>query len=289
MTFGHGATVVPGERIYLLDNHLQSTAENAALYATRQNRSIANAKVPLVPTAAIEAPASVGLCDDLTLDGETSTGSGGRDFVYNWSLATFGGGATEGNVRNISLALKAAADANKAQVTLEREHIPVNAKLTFSLTVKNFLGQSAATSMVVRKGAMPAPIAYVQGANPRVTTRSSEIKLKLSATQPQLCGGITLSGSTMAFSWSELTGRFAKAGGSLTTINPRNLRIPANVLVPGETYEFQAVVSMQSDPGVNTTAVMTVVCKSQPIVAVLAGGDTREVRHRFSFAYLLEF
>ena len=282
MTFGHGATVVPGERIYLLDNHLQSTAENAALYAMRQNRSIANPKVPLVPTAAIEAPASIGLCDDLTLDGGPSTGSGGRNFVYNWSLATFGGGATEDSIRNISLALKAAADVNTAQVTLERKHIPVNAKLTFSLTVRNFLGHSAATSMVVRKGAMPAPLAYVQGANPRVAFRSSEVKLKLSASQPQLCEGITLSGSTMAFYWSELTGRFAKAGGSLTTINPRTLRIPANTLVPGETYEFQAVVSIQSDPtDVNTTAVITVVCISQPIVAVLAGGDTRQVRQHF--------
>jgi hypothetical protein len=86
----------------------------------------------------------------------------------------------------------------------------------------------------------------------------------------------------MAFSWSELTGRFAKAGGSLTTINPRTLRIPANTLVPGETYEFQAVVSIQSAPtDVNTTAVITVVCISQPIVAVLAGGDTRQVRQHF--------
>ena len=66
---------------------MQSTFPDAALYATRQNCTIENAKNPVMPSASIMAPQSIGICDDLRLDAGASSGSGGRAFVYNWASA----------------------------------------------------------------------------------------------------------------------------------------------------------------------------------------------------------
>ena len=279
MTHGtHLNTYPPSDKLYLIDDRLQSTFPDAALYATRQNRTIENAKNPVQPIASISAPQSVGLCDDLSLDSGTSSGSGGRDFVYNWTLVGTGGGATHANTRNISKALSAASSSAAVLVALQRSFLPDRAKLTFSLTVTNFLDQTGSMELTIKKSAQPAPIAYIQGVNPRITTHSSELVLRLSAWQPQLCEGITLSSPTMVFGWGERTGRFAKTGGSLSTINPRALTIPAKQLLADQKYEFEAFVSMENDPYINTTTTIDVVVESQPIAAAISGGHTREVR-----------
>ena len=261
----------------MIDDRLQSTFPDAALYATRQNRTIENAKNPVQPIATITAPQAIGLCDDLSLDAGASSGSGGRDFVYNWTLIGKGGGATHANTRNISKVLSTASSSAAGLVVLQRSFLPEKAKLTFSLTITNFLGQTGATALTIKKSGQPAPIAYIQGANPRVTTHSSDLVLRLSAWQPQLCDGITLSSPTMVFDWGEATGRFVKLGGSLSTINPRTLTIPANQLAANQKYAFEAFVSMESDPHINTTTTVDVVVESQPIAAAISGGHTREV------------
>ena len=198
--------------------------------------------------------------------------------MYNWTLVGTDGGATHANTRNISKALSAASSSAAVLVALQRSFLPDRAKLTFSLTVTNFLDQTGSTELTIKKSAQPAPIAYIQGVNPRITTHSSELVLRLSAWQPQLCEGITLSSPTMVFGWGERTGRFSKIGGSLSTINPRALTIPAKQLLADQKYEFEAFVSMENDPYINTTTTIDVVVESQPIAAAISGGHTREVR-----------
>ena len=74
------------------------------------------------------------------------------------TLASFSGGATHGNTGNITNTLAAASLACVDHVALPRAHLPTKSKLTLSLTVTNFLGQSGTTSVHVTKGGLPAPM-----------------------------------------------------------------------------------------------------------------------------------
>jgi len=84
--FGSGATVLPGDLITFKDNTLQSSAASASLFTTNETFSVGLPSVPTIPKALLSASAlKVGVCDDLTLDGSATTGSGGRSMIYNFS------------------------------------------------------------------------------------------------------------------------------------------------------------------------------------------------------------
>ena len=276
MTFGARATVVPGEMLFLLNKRLQSTWPRARLYAHGQNATILNANDPITPSVGITAPASIGLCDDLAMDSGLTSGSGGRAFSYNWTVVSAAGdGATK--LQNVTQAVSAATLSQAPVLFIARSALPEKTKITFALTVVNFLGMVASETLTVSKGSAPSPLVYIQGDSPKRTTRSVEMKLQLSAWQPQLCQGVTLTSSTMLFSWVELTGRFQTSGGSFATVNPRTLTIPENLLTPLEEYEFLAIVKMDGSPHINNTARVVVVVEQQPLIAAIGGGATRVV------------
>ena len=275
VTFGFKATVLPGMKLFLRNHRLQSTWPRARLYAYNQNATIQNAVSPVVPVAIITAPASIGLCDDLVLDSRLTSGSGGRDLVYNWTLLAASSAAA--STINVTKLLSAATKSQTSVVIVTRTAFPEQTKLTFRFTVTNFLGQIGATTFTVSKAGLPAPIIYIQGSNPMTTTKSVQLKLQLSAWQPQLCQGVTLSSSTMEFGWNELTGNYLSAGGSFGTINPRTLTIMANTLVPLQTYMFEAIVCMKGDPHINSSATVTVNVAQQALVVAISGGTTRVV------------
>ena len=280
LTFGCAdsavATAAPGGKLMLVGKRLQSTFPGASLYSPAQNITLAPAQSPVQPVASISAPEAVGLCDGVFLDAGLSSGSGGRDMLFNWSVAAARGSEVS-QLLNITHLLAEATQLGSATVTIPRSAFPPKTTLSVSLTVINYLGAHGSTTVQVSKGALPAPLAIIQGTNPSTTVRSNELKLMLSAWQPIVCDGRTLKSGKMDFVWSELTGRFLKAGGSLTTINPRVLTIPPFILTPHQTYEFEAFVSMRDDPNMNASTGMTVYVAPQPLAAAIADGDTREV------------
>ena len=276
MTFGSKATALPGDQLFMKDNHLQSTFAGAVLFSHRQNVSIDNAVNPVLPVPMISSPQSIGLCDDLKLDAGLSSGSGGRDLTFNWTLVVEKG-SDYSKLTNVTNQLLEATRQNTDVVSIVRAHIPPKTTLTFALNIRNFLGSSGLTTAQVTKTGMPAPLAFIQGQNPKTTTRSEALSLVLSAWQPQLCAGVTLGTSIMQFSWAETTGRFATTGGTLSAVNPRVLSVPEDILVPGATYEFEAFVSMDGYRHINSTASVAVHVVHQALVAAISGGTTREV------------
>ena len=276
ITFGPKATALPGDTLFLIGDRLQSTFPGAALYSRAQNTTLGSAQSPVQPSASIAAPESVGLCDDLFLDGGLSSGSGGRDMLFNWSLIAARGG-DHAKLTNLSLIFAEETRAGSPTITVPRKALPQKMVLSVSLTVVNFLGAHGSTTVQVRKGSSPAPLAIMQGLNPREVVRSDEVKLLLSAWQPLVCDGRTIKSGKMDFEWRELTGRFAQAGGTLTTINPRALTIPPDILVPLHTYKFEAFAAMRANPSMNTSAGVTVYVARQSVIAKIADGDAREV------------
>jgi hypothetical protein len=139
--------------------------------------------------------------------------------------------------------------------------------------VTNFLGESATKSVEVTKLDYPAPEVSIQGAHPRHTTYSDELVLRADAELPEMsCVDSSLSNARMSYVWREVTGKYA---GSLSTTNPRVLRVAKRQLLATESYEFKCSVALTDNPTSNNSATVEVVVNSQPVEAVIAGGAER--------------
>ena len=104
--------MLPGQDIAVNDHALQAADVEVSLYTTNASFIVGQPLLATVPNIVLATSAStVGLCDGLVLDGSASSGSGGRDLTFNFSVSP-GKGFTESAVQNISKVLE---KANKAR------------------------------------------------------------------------------------------------------------------------------------------------------------------------------
>jgi hypothetical protein len=173
VTFGKGASVVPGDVLALRDGLVQArcldtanaAAENCrvSLFGTNMTFAVGQPATPTVPSVALAASSvGVGLCDDLSLDGSSSTGSGGRPMAYNFSVVQVSGG----RVANVSEALGLANNGNKGLGSF-KALVPSGAMAPGSifrvaLKATNFLGYANVATLAITKLGAPAPTISVQ-------------------------------------------------------------------------------------------------------------------------------
>jgi hypothetical protein len=284
ITFGSDATVEPDDEITLLDNVLQSATTGASLYTMNETFVVDQPSSAVVPSISLSASsASIGVCDDLTLDGSKSSGSGGREMTYTFSVFGVSGTA----VANVSEVLTTANSANndqgKYRVKIPSEVMQEGGTMVFTLTAENFLGNSGSSTVTVKKLSVPAPQVSIQGANPYSVTRSDAFKLKAKAELPVLtCVDTTISNSKISFEWFEDTGAFT---GDLsgTSKNPRILSVDADTLDAATTYTFRVVGYLTDTPYLNNSATVDVEVSQQPVVALIAGGSYQQFGRDSSF------
>ena len=282
--FGDSATVVPGDRIHIKNLVVQSSLDSASLFATSQSFAVAQPSVPTVPSVALVASSTtVGRCDDLVLDGSSTTGSGGRDLTYEFEVAPVSGGSVE-NVTQVLVLVNAAhgGSGNYRAEILSKDMVPGSA-FSVTLTATNFLGNAGSATAVVTKSRVPTPSIKIQGASPKSTTLSDSFSLQATAELPTLsCVSLALANSKMSFTWIETTGKFTGAL-SGTSKNPRVLEIAAGSLATHETFNFRVVGFMSDSPNVNNSASVDVVVAQQDVVARISGGASRQVGFDQSF------
>ena len=273
VTLGSGAKIVPGDTIALLPSSIKASAAGSSLGLTNATVPV---DTPLSPThvdVVLSGAATVGVCDDIKLDGSMTTGSGGRPLQYSFSsdtelLANCSSDFKESN--------EASGGTGSHSIMLPSEKLPV-ASYEVTLTASNFLGETGSKTLVVKKLGVPAPVVSFQGTSPKYVKRSDELVLRLQASLPEIGCAITSTGSMgkhMVYTFSELTGAFS---GRFIGVNPRVLRVPEDSLVPGITYRFLGTVAMAANPGINGSAVIEVVVVAQDLVARIEGGDERVV------------
>ena len=285
VTFGAQPTLIPGDRLMIRDRVLQSSSSSASLYTMSESFVVAQPTLPTVPRAVLSASSRlVGLCNDLSLDGSASTGSGGRDLSYRFSLVM---ASNEGSSENITKALNGANALNGGvgtfKVVIDSASMLPNSNFVIQLNVSNFLGQYDIASVFVKKLAMPAPAIKIQGTSALSVTRSNSITLKASATLPSMrCVSQSLSSSKMSFKWLEDTGMYM---GSLsgTSNNPRTLKIAADTLEALQNYSFRVIGYMTDTPMINNTASIVVHVAQQDLVATISGGTYRQLGSNSSF------
>ncbi|GAB9474480.1 hypothetical protein Gpo141_00011603, partial [Globisporangium polare] len=276
--FGQNVTVVPGGILSLRGGLLKSTA-TAELSTPAANITIGAPDSPPVPVALVSGANSLGTCDDLFLDGSSSSGSGGRTMNFKWILT--GSTNTVTSVGKVNSVLADTSTANNASLRIPAAVMEEDAVYQIILQVRNFFGAASNSSAItVKKAAMPLPVVSIKGGGKQDAMRAKELTITAAAENPT-CTAPSSNGSTtaastsvdMTFSWSQLQGDLAPAQFKSTSPNPRILKLPSRTLTVGVKYVFQIFVAMASNAKVNNTASVEVNVLPSPVSAVIGGGD----------------
>jgi len=285
-TFGAGASAEPGTTLRLRDGTIKAAAGAGgvvSLYTVNETATFGQPLVPTAPSVVLAASSAfVGRCDGLILDGSASSGSGGRDMDYSFSVVAESGHS----VTNLTAAL-AIANARRGgrgwhKVAVASEDMVPGSTFTVTLTATNFLGNSDSATVTVAKLQVPAPVIRIQGGDRAEGTHSSALTLRASAQLAEMiCVGSRSNDAKMSFLWAEETGLF---GGALigTSRNPRVLSINAGALAAATTYSFRVTGFMTDFPNVNNSATVSVVVGQQALKAVV-GSAFRQVGRDSAF------
>ncbi|MGB1599547.1 MAG: REJ domain-containing protein, partial [Promethearchaeia archaeon] len=242
----------------------------------------------LVPVPVIVAPAAVGACEGIQLDGSMSYNHGGRPLNFAWRLVspTLASSPQTPEILNISTRLAAASGDALASSALEIPSGLLTAQeYTFELNVSNWAGKSAATQVTVKKSSasdMPS-VRILSGA--ALQTRAG-LPLDVTAlVAPSTCT-TGMASSALSIQWAVKERVQAAAGGlslvdvalpsSIVRTAPR-LRLPAHTLGVNKVYLIQAAVSAVGGGAVTAATQVTVVPLNR-VVAWISGGD-RQVPH----------
>ncbi|CAM9609510.1 unnamed protein product, partial [Discosporangium mesarthrocarpum] len=270
INFGTSPTLVPQDSILLLNDVLQSSNVRATLFSNDQAVTVDSPANPVTVVSEVNAPAWIGICEDLILDGSSSSGSGGRLLEFTWTLASYTDGIDVTNVTS-TLSLYTGEDT----LQLPYDVLESGATYYFALTAENFLGIADTSVIKVKKASYPAPKLSIDGSEVITVTTSDEVLVKMTASAPDLsCDtSYSLDSLALSFEWSEPSGYLDDVS-TFGTANPRVLRIPRGNLEPGNTYQISGSVFLSS--GDNNTDSVYLEVLSQALVASIDGGD-REV------------
>ena len=284
-----GATpaLLPGASLRLRPSSVMRGSQHSYYSAP----TLPNVTLPdevLVPVPVIVAPAAVGACEGIQLDGSMSYNHGGRPLNFAWRLVspTLASSPQTPEILNISTRLAAASGDALASSALEIPSGLLTAQeYTFELNVSNWAGKSAATQVTVKKSSaldMPS-VRILSGA--ALQTRAG-LPLDVTAlVAPSTCT-TGMASSALSIQWAVKERVQAAAGGlslvdvalpsSIVRTAPR-LRLPAHTLGVNRVYSIQAAVSAAGGGAVTAATQVTVVPLNR-VVAWISGGD-RQVPH----------
>ena len=79
-----------------------------------------------------------------------TTGQGGRDSLYNWTLVQ-GTGATSSEFRNLTQFLADATEENAVSVTIPRALMPARTTISIGCRVRNFMDREGTSTAAIKK------------------------------------------------------------------------------------------------------------------------------------------
>lgn len=132
------------DKIVVRDETVRSTAGNS--YYTSGFVLLSPPSSVLQVSAALNAPRTLGVCDDLVLDGTSSLGSGGRSLTFEWAVDS----DYDATAVLAQMEAESRASAGRAStLQIPTASLLVGGRWTFSLRVTNWLGASDSTTVRV--------------------------------------------------------------------------------------------------------------------------------------------
>lgn len=225
--------------------------------------------VAVQPKVQLFAPAVIGVCDDLTLDASTSVGSGGRE----WSKVTFSVYSLAGVSSALQLFLKTNVTALYPPVPIPAYLIPAGSKVSFTVTLCNFIGAcGSATAQVVKKDSS-VPLLSLPGSAYRQVYRKNSV-LVSSLTAMSNCNG-SLSSQVFSYMWT--VSLYGVQNLSLASVSKDPSRFLLNPFVLNVKNVYQVCVSAFTASSQSSTACVSVFVERGSVVANLQGGSSRTI------------
>eukprot|EP00958_Prasinococcus_capsulatus_P014342 scaffold1504_cov417-Prasinococcus_capsulatus_cf.AAC.82 len=233
---------------------------NQALYTRRRNSFSASGSAlvvgpenPPAVRAVLVGPEQVGACGDVTLDGSSSVGSGGRAFRMQFSVQS------TSSIAAIQSILRASGDASVSQFIIPGSLLEYGVAYTFTLRVENFLGDIGTDSLVVVRRRALSPVLSLLGPVERTMSMDvvNTIEAVVTAADVSCEDGISLAQDTGysisgTLFWDQVSGPSLDWNQASLAASRRapTLILTPDVLRPGQTYQL----SMTFDPAGGTEA-----------------------------------
>jgi len=270
ITFGYGATVVPRDILRFKLNqtdcsvwicHLQK--DGRLPFTSNLTLAVPSVNINAFPVAVVEAPANVGLCDDITM-ASSSTGGYGRMLWHKWKLPEYIQRICPNIVTN-------ASDLRIiGRCTAE---LPMT-KLSFYLVVTNWLSLSDFLNISITYTANVIPRVFVRGSNiyrfSRINTLEIPIDVSIPKCHPNQSYALEYSwkqetiGKPTDYGWEEnVSVNYHLLTLDETQTRAKRLVIPPNSTLWGMYYMF--TVSVSHHGAVSNSTVVGVKVDDRPL------------------------
>ena len=268
------ATVVSGDTFYLKNGLLKNSFASSTLYATNVTDRFFTPPTAVAPATVLSAPSTIGLCDDLLVDGSLTSGSGGRALKMTWNV-TFPGLSSNVSTANMTAVVREATRTDALFINFEKSVFPNAPAVTmvFRVYAKNWLGNYDVTSLTVKKGNNDPPVVRILGYGSSVASFAADsLTLNAAATMPACNPG----NIPLGFQWAEPSGLLTSDEvARVATATPKKIKIPAGLLTALNVYTFRVTAWVPGAHLVNTTAEITVTAKASDLFAAVSGGSFR--------------
>ena len=259
---------------------------------------VAEPAAAITPIVVVSLPDAIASCASLTLDVQSSTGSGGR----SWRNATALVSVVEVD-RDMDEETRAELDVTSLQLTrflTESFHLEppttVSSSLLipgssyhFTVTLCNFLGKCGRGMKRVSVKSTIVPSVSISGSKTRSLTRNTALSLYSSASIPSCDGGGGSSGSreTLSYNWTvyagvnsgsnDMSGLVYLSALRSTSNNPARFVLPAYSLSANSLYTVMITVTTSLSKQQASSSIQVSVGQGV-IVAGIAGNKMRSVR-----------
>ena len=275
MFLGSAASVAASSTLMLKTNSLQLAG-----------RSVMNTSVPVLPPLAavsplvlVALPAVASPCEAAVLDAGLSQGSGGRQFIVEWSLvAVFNSQsllASPPDTSKVQAALDAASAIASLRVSIPAGLLSSGWTYAFALKLTNFMGRTGSTGtgdskLELSVGLLDSPSLELPGGSQQAVRVDATVSLAARAAFSKCSLAPT---TKLAFSWRQVAGP-STVQLSSTQDSRKVLVLPGQLLFGQGTYSFQVSVALASKPDTPLALATTVVSILEAsLVPVIAGGS----------------
>ena len=220
----------------------------------------------LEPVALPRSPLKIGPCEDCVINGMGSQGNAGRPFTFHWTMfRALASRLNSAQFAAVDAYLQTQNTANSNIIAIPNALLPASREYVITLTVTNWLGMTASSSIAVTKSALNVPVLLLQDKPVRHVNIQDAFEAGATV-QPSPCGA----GEKIIYKWVQTAGpHFLEERFSRNQF----LMVGPLTFLPGETYRLQATASLEDAPGVSNAATLTIVTSTLPLVARIEGSS----------------
>ena len=243
------------------------------LSSTSQTVTVQPPPNPASPVVSLSTAKTIGPCENIQLDGTSSSGSGGRHWVQMvWSVT--GSGPAGSNASAIASYLNTYCNTTSSVAIIPRRLFTVGGTLTFTLLLQNFLGLTSVGSKTVSiASTLSLPQVKITGPGQIFLYRKNSLSLFAQASVSPCANATSLE---LSYSWRAYLDSSLVPSLVSTSRNDRTFFLPAYSLTVLERYTVQVTVTSSSTGSFNSDTVLVFVGRAG-VFAQIAGGSLRTV------------